>query len=79
MDPTKITAVADGKCLRALGTYKSFWVTQTSIAYDFNIFFWKGKLNLVDGLSRRPDYEEHVEERDQTIFPTLRNKLPSTS
>jgi hypothetical protein len=61
---------------KRLNRRQTGWAEELA-AYDFNIFFRKGKLNPVDGLSRRPDYEEHAEERDQTILPTLRNKLRS--
>jgi len=61
---------------KRLNRRQTGWAEELA-AYDFNIFYRKGKLNPVDGLSRRPDYEEHAEERDQTILPTMRNKLRS--
>ena len=39
------------------------WVLDL-VLYDFNIFYRKGKLNPVDGLSRRPDYEEYTEKKN---------------
>jgi hypothetical protein len=32
-------------------------------------------LNPANGLNRKPDYREYAEKLDQTIFPTLKNKL----
>jgi RNase H-like domain found in reverse transcriptase len=61
---------------KTLNRRQTGWAEELA-AYDFNIFYRKGKLNPVDGLSRRPDYEEHAEERDRMILPTLRNKLRS--
>jgi hypothetical protein len=45
------------------------------VGYNFDIMYRKGTLNPADGLSRRPDYEEFVEKRDQTVLSTLLRKL----
>ena len=43
--------------------------------YDFYIEYRPGGKNPADAPSRRPDYETAEEEADETILPTLKNKL----
>ena len=59
---------------KSLNRRQTHWAEELA-AYDFDITWRKGSLNPADAPSRRPDYEKLAEERDQTLLPTLQNKL----
>ena len=59
---------------KVLNRRQARWA-QYLASFDFEIFYRQGSLNPADGPSRRPDYREYAEEPDQTILPTLKNKL----
>lgn len=59
---------------KALNRRQAHWAEDLA-AFDFNITWRKGSLNPADAPSRRPDYEKLREDRDQTLLPTLQNKL----